>query len=457
MPTPDEVSGRAASLGVRRSVAERYVRWTLAPMLGGVLFALGTLAVSRAQWHVFVPSSIWLLTIALAAVFARQKRWLRAAAWLCVGLLAVTTSAVVMGGVRTLAYVANTVLLALVVPLYGPRWGWAALGWTLLVAGGWLVAHELGEVPEYPMSTLTQSYVFGSLILVLMLPVLIAPTRMLNQALVESQQRLAELRRAREQESAAARALRDTERQLAQAKRLEALGRLSAGIAHDFNNMLSAVRGATDLVAASIDEGDDVAAREHLKLLDEASERATTLTRQLLAFGRRGRFESRQVDIVGVVRNVCALSRSTLGPGIALMVDVPEGALWVSGDRVALEQALLNLVLNARDALGGHGRVVVQVRRTQVESEWCEASSFDFAPGDAVQITVQDDGPGIPEEVRQQLFEPFFTTKPEGVGTGLGLAAVHGTVVSHRGMIESQDRIRQRYGISHLSAVDCGA
>lgn len=216
---------------------------------------------------------------------------------------------------------------------------------------------------------------------------------------------------------------RGLEAELRSATRMESVGRLAAGIAHEFNNLLTAITNAGALALADLRRPAVVSA--HLDRIDRASGRASTLTRQLLAFGRRQALKPEPLDLGEVVDEMRGLLPPTLGEHIRLDVDAPHGLGRVRADRAQLQQVVLHLVANARDAMPQGGRLSIAV---------------GVAAGPAGQpelsLTVADDGRGMSEAVQQHLFEPFFTTKELAAGGGLGLAAVYGIVTQSGGRIE---------------------
>jgi PAS domain S-box-containing protein len=220
--------------------------------------------------------------------------------------------------------------------------------------------------------------------------------------------------------------------QLRQAQKMEAVGQLAGGIAHDFNNLLTAISCNVELLLDAIAPSDT--RRDDVVQIREAADRAATLTRQLLAFSRRQVLQPRALDlnetVTGMERLLCRVMKSDVRLCTRLEPALPA----VFADAGQMEQVMMNLVLNARDAMPGGGSIVVRTARRQLEA----ALQHRFGvvpPGDYVTLAVKDSGSGIAPEVFDRLFEPFFTTKPQGKGTGLGLATVHGIVLQSSGYI----------------------
>lgn len=228
---------------------------------------------------------------------------------------------------------------------------------------------------------------------------------------------------------------------LAEARRLEALGKLSGGLAHDINNMLAAVSGGSELARRAYDaaSGEDVHAG--LELVDTSVRRAASLIRQLLAFGSRDRVAGVDIDLNRLVRDMGTLFTRTLHRGITVDIRPSPTPVWVRGDAAALENVLLNLALNAQDAMPEGGRLIFEVSSRELTQEQCAQLKQEIEPGTVASLRVSDTGTGISAEVRERIFEPFFTTKPSGRGTGLGLSAVHGTIRNHRGTIIVHSRV----------------
>ena len=220
--------------------------------------------------------------------------------------------------------------------------------------------------------------------------------------------------------------LQDT---LNQVQKLDGIGRLAGGIAHDFNNLLTAILTYGELAHSGLEEGHPV--REDLDEIGRVAMRAADLTRQLLAFSRRQILEPKVLDPNARIREMEKLLRRLIEAHVALELDLSETAGRVRMDPVQLEQVVLNLVVNARDAVADGGRIRVRSRGLAL----AEGEVPGLDAGRYVEIAVEDDGPGIPDDIRDRIFEPFFTTKAEGKGTGLGLATCYGIVTQSGGTI----------------------
>ncbi len=228
-------------------------------------------------------------------------------------------------------------------------------------------------------------------------------------------------------------ALRSSEEQLRQAQKMEAVGQLAGGVAHDFNNLLTAIQGHADLVRETLPEDSPV--QPDLQEVVKAAERAASLTRQLLAFSRRQVLQPRVLDPHHVVAEMERMLGRLIGEQIRLVTEGVDAGR-VRADRSQLEQVLLNLAVNARDAMPTGG--VLRIRTEAVEVDAAEAARLapPIAPGPYVRLQVSDTGSGMSEEVQRRAFEPFFTTKEQGKGTGLGLSTVYGIVKQSDGVID---------------------
>ena len=224
----------------------------------------------------------------------------------------------------------------------------------------------------------------------------------------------------------------EREQQLRQAHKMEAIGRLAGGIAHDFNNVLTAIFGYSDLLLEQMTEDDPK--RGDVQEIRRSAERAAALTRQLLAFSRKQVLQPKVIDLNAVVGSIDRMLARMVGEDVQIVFR-PEPGLWpVKADPGQIEQVLVNLAANARDAMPEGGRLAI-VTANRILTAVDPHSRPGLAPGEYAIVTVTDTGTGIPEEVRRHIFEPFFTTKEQGKGTGLGLATVYGIVKQSGGGI----------------------
>ena len=223
--------------------------------------------------------------------------------------------------------------------------------------------------------------------------------------------------------------------QLIQAQKMESVGRLAGGVAHDFNNMLQAIFGYAGLALEQA--GDSAELKEDLEEILKAARRSTDLTQQLLAFARKQTVLPRLLDLNETVASMLKMLQRLIGENIQLVWS-PHPALWpVLIDPVQIDQMLANLTVNARDAIGGAGRIIIETANRSA-ADGAFPLPADAEPGDYVMLSVCDTGSGIDAATREHLFEPFFTTKALGHGTGLGLATVYGIVKQNRGQIVVQ-------------------
>ncbi len=222
------------------------------------------------------------------------------------------------------------------------------------------------------------------------------------------------------------------EGELRQAQKMEAVGRLAGGIAHDFNNLLTVISGRADIALARLPETEP--ARRDIELVRKTAERAAALTRQLLAFSRRQALETRVLDLNAVVDGLLPLLRRLIGEDIDLVAHLDSGAGSVKADPSQIEQVLLNLVVNARDAMPTGG--VLAITTTSAAPDPGAGTEVQGPAGPCAMLAVSDTGQGMDAETRSRIFEPFFTTKEAGKGTGLGLSTVYGIVRQHGGAID---------------------
>jgi two-component system cell cycle sensor histidine kinase/response regulator CckA len=217
--------------------------------------------------------------------------------------------------------------------------------------------------------------------------------------------------------------LRQKEEALQQALKMDAIGRLAGGVAHDFNNLITGIIGLSQDVHDELPETD--VKREDLKEIIRASNRAAALTRQLLAFARRDALSPQQINLNETISDIYRMLRRSVGTGIEVKLELAAEPCFLVADPGHMEQILLNLVLNARDAISSKGLITIRTKCVSTEP----------ADHKFVRLEVEDTGKGIDKETRRHLFEPFFTTKPKGQGTGLGLATVYGIVKQNHGQI----------------------
>ena len=222
------------------------------------------------------------------------------------------------------------------------------------------------------------------------------------------------------------------EEQLLQSQKMEAVGQLAGGVAHDFNNILTAIVGYSDLLAAEL--GDNAQQREDIEEIRKAARRAAALTRQLLSFSRKQVLEPRIVDVNGVVLNLDKMLRSLMSENIELETQLAEDLDAARVDPNQLEQVIMNLAINARDAMPDGGTVTIETANATLGEDYA-AKHVSVIPGDYVMLAVTDTGCGMTEATKARIFEPFFTTKPAGRGTGLGLSTVYGIVKQSGGNI----------------------
>ena len=225
---------------------------------------------------------------------------------------------------------------------------------------------------------------------------------------------------------------RAIQQQLRESQRMEAVGQLTGGLAHDFNNLLTVMLGNADLVAEQLD--DDHPLLPLIRTIQSAAQKGADLTQRLLAFSRRQALEPRATDINQLVQGLTAMLGRTLGEHISIGW-LPDPALWLASiDPTQLESALLNICINARDAMPEGGSLTIETANRIIDEKY--SARFDeLLPGEYVEISITDTGSGIPEDVQKRIFEPFFTTKPRGKGTGLGLSMVFGFLKQSGGHI----------------------
>jgi two-component system, cell cycle sensor histidine kinase and response regulator CckA len=222
------------------------------------------------------------------------------------------------------------------------------------------------------------------------------------------------------------------ETQLIQSQKMDAVGRLAGGIAHDFNNLLTVINGYSALLGERLDLADDV--HEDLKSIRKAGDRAASLTAQLLAFSRKAMMQSKVLDLNQAIVGVEPMLRRLIRENVELVAYLNSEPMNVKADPTQLEQVIMNLVINARDAIDSAGTVTIETSRVRFDAETARLHG-KAEPGEYAMMAVSDTGRGMSPETQERIFEPFFTTKELGQGTGLGLATVYGIVKQSRGTI----------------------
>jgi two-component system cell cycle sensor histidine kinase/response regulator CckA len=230
------------------------------------------------------------------------------------------------------------------------------------------------------------------------------------------------------------------ESQLLQAQKMETIGRLAGGVAHDFNNLLTAIINYATLAKYRIKREDPV--YDDLEQIMKVSDRAANLTRQLLSFSRRQIISLKPVDINEFMINIDKMLRRLIPENIELVVNLCPQRVHISADIGQMEQVLVNLVVNSRDAMPHGGKIVIFVEQLKLKDKYI-STHCEVGPGEYVFITITDNGTGMDDEVKKHLFEPFFTTKDVGKGTGLGLSTVYGIVKQHHGHVDIISKVNE--------------
>ncbi len=243
------------------------------------------------------------------------------------------------------------------------------------------------------------------------------------------------------------------EGQLQQAQKMEAIGQLAGGVAHDFNNLLQVITGYLELLNEDIPP--DSPARESLGEIAKAAGRATSLVRQLLLFSRRDIAEPRLLDLNSVVSGLAKMLRRIIGEHIELTISVGYDLKTILADAGQMEQIIMNLCVNARDAMPGGGKIIIETRNVNVDADYCQYCS-EAKEGNYILLSVSDTGCGIPKELQERVFEPFFTTKEVGQGTGLGLATVYAVVKRHNGFMRLYSEVGHGT-VFHIYLPEAGA
>ncbi|RMG96311.1 MAG: response regulator [Deltaproteobacteria bacterium] len=345
------------------------------------------------------------------------------------GWVATIFSAAVSGGPESPALGGLVLIVIVAALLWGERAAVVAGALDILALVGLFVARVAGLLPEPWFSHTPLHHVLARTFHVLI------ATFAVYYAVRFMMQRQKDAEREARKAWMALRSRTAEEGRLRQALKMEAVGQLAGGIAHDFNNLLTVIRGNLEVfrIAPSSDDG-----QGSLDAAIEAIERGRELTNRLLSFSRKQPLEPEVIDPGELLVSLRALLRRTLGEGLDVQIRLAADLWCCEVDRNELESALINLVVNARDAMPEGGKVVIGARNLDVRDSW--AMGADVPPGQYVVIEVRDFGTGMQPEVIERAFDPFFTTKPKGKGTGLGLSMVYGFVKQSGGHIEIESK-----------------
>jgi PAS domain S-box-containing protein len=233
-------------------------------------------------------------------------------------------------------------------------------------------------------------------------------------------------------------ALQEYENHLQQSLKMESVGRLAGGVAHDFNNMLGVITGHCDLVM--FDLSPDSPITEHIKQIQKAAKRSASLTNQLLAFARKQTIEPVPIDLNQTIEHAIKMLKHLIGENIELVWKPNTSTSPIVIDPTQVDQVLVNLAVNARDAITGTGKIFIETIEADLDDSYCQQNP-ECIPGNYIVLSVSDTGCGIGQEEKEKLFDPFFTTKPKGQGTGLGLSTVYGIVKQNNGFIDVYSEI----------------
>ncbi len=225
------------------------------------------------------------------------------------------------------------------------------------------------------------------------------------------------------------------EEQLLQSQKMESIGNLAGGIAHGFNNLLGGILGYATFVKRKLSTRDKI--YQSVEAIERSAQRAAELTKQLLGFARRGKYQVRPIDCNALIQEIVLILQRTIDPRIAIEVDPDPRLALIEGDETQVQQALMNICLNARDAMPKGGTLKIASRNQRMIPDQASRQR-GMKEGSYIRLTLADTGTGMSPEVRNRIFEPFFTTKAKGQGTGLGLSMVYGIIQNHGGTIEVQ-------------------
>lgn len=234
---------------------------------------------------------------------------------------------------------------------------------------------------------------------------------------------------------------RNLEVRLRQSEKMQAVGQLAGGVAHDFNNQLAGIIGYADIIREKCE--DEPSISEYVKYILTAAKRSSELTGQLLAFARKGKYQSVTVNVHDLIEETIALLERSISKKIIINKNLNSVNPFVKGDSTQLQNVILNLAVNSCDAMENGGELTISTDSTFLDDDFCKKSSYIIKPGMFLQITVEDEGHGISKDLQNRVFEPFFTTKEPGKGTGMGLSAAYGTIKNHNGAIDVKSELEK--------------
>jgi signal transduction histidine kinase len=415
----------------RENLALRLLRGLVVIVIVGLAVAAITMRGTRDRVGMLGIVGVTAVIVTIAALTRRPAGPARA--WMVVvPATVVSLSGFAFAGCLAGPGACLTVTLMLTGLLLGRR---SMIGLMLACAGilvtlVWAIHTERFAVPDPRNSDMTSVLTWGrSLVVTFLANVLFGVLMVAIVSQMERSVRLARQETVRRETAERARA--EAERAALEGKQLEVVGRLAAGIAHDFNNNLTAIMGCAELLQEELSPN----GRELADSILRSSRRVAELTRQLLAYSRKAQMQQVPTDLHGVVREALSLVSRSLHPNVRVVTHLDAGSATVVADVALLQNAVLNLLVNAGDAMPEGGTLTVSTTALDL------AVGAEPPAGPAVVLEVSDTGHGIEKELVSQVFEPFFTTKPLGRGTGLGLAAVAGTIKTHGGRVEVESEV----------------
>jgi PAS domain S-box-containing protein len=234
--------------------------------------------------------------------------------------------------------------------------------------------------------------------------------------------------------------------ELRQAQKMESIGQLSGGIAHDFNNMLSGILGATEILL--LEDNIPQIYKENLEIILKSSQKASQLTRKLLDFSRKGGVYKEILNVENEISETVELLKRSIDKKIKIITKFNAKNKFIKIDSSQFQNAIINIILNSKDAMTKNPKIKIELSNFYADKDFCKKSLFNIKEQEYIKISIEDNGKGMPSEIKERIFEPFFTTKDVGKGTGLGLSAVYGTVIDYGGFIDVESELATRTEVS---------